>query len=136
MVAVCLSYANFLFFKNRIIYSQICFKDYLFIVRKKMKNIVLICDIDVKKGSSFFDFLIQLPQPNKHFILFARSISDDAYAVLKSKSYTYSSFSSATQLFALFLRYRPHIVHFHFMVSDIFIHLFRVFFVLGLCLQW
>ncbi len=37
-----------------------------------MKKIVLICDIDVKKGSSYFDFLMQLTSPRFQFILLAR----------------------------------------------------------------
>ncbi|EAR57723.1 glycosyl transferase [Photobacterium sp. SKA34] len=93
-----------------------------------MKNIVLICDIDIKKGSSFFDFLIQLPHPNKHFILLARSISDDAYSALKSKKYTYSSFANSAQLFALLLRYHPHLIHFHFYgIGHIYTFIARVF---------
>ncbi|WP_233217697.1 glycosyltransferase family 4 protein [Photobacterium sp. GB-36] len=97
-------------------------------MRQKMKNIVLICDIDVKKGSSFLDFLIQLPDSNKHFILFARSISDDAYSVLKSKNYTYSAFANSAQLFALLLRYRPHLIHFHFYgIGHLYTFIARIF---------
>ncbi|MCG3864038.1 MULTISPECIES: glycosyltransferase family 4 protein [unclassified Photobacterium] len=93
-----------------------------------MKNIVLICDIDVKKGSSFFDFLIQLPEPNRHFILLARSISEDAYSTLKSKDYTYSSFANFIQLFVLLLRYRPHLIHFHFYgIGHIYTFIARMF---------
>ncbi|WP_318444003.1 glycosyltransferase family 4 protein [Photobacterium leiognathi] len=79
-----------------------------------MKKIVLICDIDVKKGSSYFDFLMQLTSPRFQFILLARSINDDAYNDLYSKGYCYSSFAGTWQLTRLLHRHKPHLIHLHF----------------------
>lgn len=79
-----------------------------------MKKIVLICDIDVKKGSSYFDFLMQLESPRFQLVLLARSITDDAYNDLYSKGYRYDSFTSMWQLIALLHYHHPHLVHLHF----------------------
>ncbi|HIF9309543.1 TPA: glycosyltransferase family 4 protein [Photobacterium damselae] len=80
-----------------------------------MANIVLVCDIFLKRGSSFFDFLYHLPTHSPHqYILLVRGIDKELSSRLTSLGYEVKIFHSSIDLAKYFLRYQPNLIHFHF----------------------
>lgn len=80
-----------------------------------MANIVLVCDIFLKRGSSFFDFLYHLPTHSPHqYILLVRGIDKGLSSRLTSISYDVKIFHSSIDLAKYFLQYQPDLIHFHF----------------------
>ncbi|MDP2568207.1 hypothetical protein Q8W14_06515 [Photobacterium damselae subsp. piscicida] len=68
-----------------------------------MANIVLVCDIFLKRGSSFFDFLYHLPTHSPHqYILLVRGIDKGLSSRLTSISYDVKIFHSSIDLANIF----------------------------------